>query len=172
MDGIACLSNGQAVLVQFPKEKTMSDESITDHLRRIEQKLDEVLKFARAQPTATVEYKQKTADDADLDGKYGDPEVRFTSKFWQGRDYTGYKFSDTSPEFLDQHARYLDARSQQQAGDPEKAKYAGWSAKDAARARGWAARLRARAQSVAVDDWDNDAKEVVGGDVSQDGFPF
>lgn len=138
----------------------MTDE---DTLRRIEQKLDEVLRLVKAQPTATVDYKPKTADDADLDSKYGDPEVRFMSKFWQGQDYTGYRFSDCSPEFLDKHAEYLDSRAKQQSGDPEKAKWAGWSAKDAARARGWAARLRARGAEVAKSmnpDWDASSDDM------------
>lgn len=113
-----------------------------DTLRRIEQKLDELLKMAKAQPTATVSYAQKTVDDADLDGKYGNPTVRIMAKDWDGPTYVGWNFSDCPAEYLDMHAKMLDAVAKKQAADPVKAKYADWSAKDAARARAWAARHR------------------------------
>jgi len=117
----------------------MNDET----LRRIEQKLDECLKYLRLQPTATTTYAQKTVDDSDLDSKYGNPTVRIMAKDWHGPDYVGWTFSDCPADYLDMHAKMLDAFAKKQASDPVKAKYADWSAKDAARARGWAARHRA-----------------------------
>jgi hypothetical protein len=113
-----------------------------DTLRRIEQKLDELLKIAKATPTGTTTYAQKSVDDSDLDGKYGNPTVRIMAKDWNGQSYAGWNFSDCPPEYLEMHARMLDAFAKKQAADPVKAKYADWSAKDAARARGWAARHR------------------------------
>lgn len=113
-----------------------------DTLRRIEQKLDELLKMMKAMPTGTTTYSQKSVDDSDLDGKYGNPAVRIMAKDWTGPDYTGWNFSDCPAEYLDLHAKMLDAFAKKQAADPVKAKYADWSAKDAARARGWAARHR------------------------------
>ena len=106
-----------------------------DTLRRIEQKLDELLKIMKAMPTGTTTYSQKSVDDSDLDGKYGNPAVRIMAKDWNGPDYTGWNFSDCPAEYLDLHAKMLDAFAKKQAADPVKAKYADWSAKDAARAR-------------------------------------
>jgi len=49
------------------KESPMNEESMDTRLRRIEQKLDEVLKVVRVMPTQTVARKRKTqpsvADD-------------------------------------------------------------------------------------------------------------
>jgi len=54
------------------KESPMNEESMDTLLRRIEQKLDEVLKVVRVMPTQTVARKRKTqpsvADDWGSDG--------------------------------------------------------------------------------------------------------
>ncbi|MGA1062101.1 MAG: hypothetical protein ACO3VH_07200 [Ilumatobacteraceae bacterium] len=136
--GIACYSNGQAALVTYPKDSNMNDEM----LRRIEQKLDECLKYLRAQPTPTVEYRPLPIDEDDLDSKYGNPKVKFMAKNWKGQDVTGWNFSDCPPEYLDMHAKMLDYFAKKDSQDPVKAKDAIWRAKDAARARGWAERQR------------------------------
>ena len=88
MMGIACRADGQAFLVD------LKDPTMTDELRRIEQKLDEVLKLLKAAPTATKAFSPKVVDDADLDGKYGNPEVRMVPSKWTGQNYKGWKFSD------------------------------------------------------------------------------
>lgn len=166
MIGIACTRDGQAYLVDV-KEPTMNEE-----LRRIEQKIDELMKLMKSMPTPTKEMTQKTVSDADLDGKYGNPEVRMVPSKWTGRDYKGWRFSDCPPEFLDEMAGMLDAVARKQAGDPAKAKYADWSAKDAAKARAWAERHRknggpAKGESM-PDDWNN----TLSGDTSGEDFPF
>ena len=122
----------------FKLVTTMNDEM----LRRIEQKLDECLKYLRAQPTPTVEYRPLPIDEDDLDGKYGNPKVKFMAKNWKGQDLTGWHFSDCPPEYLDMHAKMLDYFAKKDSQDPVKAKDAIWRAKDAARARGWAERIR------------------------------
>lgn len=167
--GIACGADGQTFILTEEHEKNMND----DTLRRIEQKLDELLKIAKLQPTATKEYAQKSVDDADLDGKYGNPEVRMIPSKWHGQDFKGWKYSDCPPEFLDELSGMLDAISRKQAGDPAKAKYADWSAKDAARARGWAERHRKNGTGPVLVpapavDWDGPAS----GDTGSDDFPF
>jgi hypothetical protein len=149
----------------------MTTELVTEALRRIEQKLDEVLKMAKAAPTATSTFSKKTVEDADLDGKYGNPEVRMVPSRWSGPDYKGWKFGDCPAEFLEEMAGMLDAIARKQAGDPAKAKFSDWSAKDAARARGWAERKR-KTQPSLVDEWGGDATEVAGGDTASEGFPF
>lgn len=143
-----------------------------DDIRRIEQKLDEVLKIMKAMPTTPGEYKKKTVDDADLDGKYGNPEVRMIPSKWAGPDYKGWKFSDCPPEFLDEMSGMLDAVSRKQAQDPAKAKYADWSAKDAARARAWAERIRKSGPKKLADNEDWDAAPAALGETSDPDFPF
>jgi len=149
----------------------MTTELVTEALRRIEQKLDEVLKMAKAAPTATGTFEKKSVTDEDLDGKYGNPEVRMVPSRWRGPDYKGWKFGDCPPEFLDEMAGMLDAIARKQAGDPAKAKFADWSAKDAARARGWAAR-KLKTQPSVADDWGSDGSSVAGDDTASEGFPF
>lgn len=163
--GIACLSNGTAILI-FPnlKDLSMSEEI----LRRIEQKLDEVLKIVGSLPSGGAaatsgEYQQATCTDAELDDKYGNPEVRLVPSKWTGQDYLGWKYGDCSPEFLDEMSNMLDAIGRKQSKDPAKARNAKWSAKDAARARAWAARLRAKAaeagDSVGI-SWGGDTDDL------------
>jgi hypothetical protein len=89
----------------------------------------------------------EVASDADLDGQYGDFEIRRdpTAKYWEGAPHVGRKCSQCPPEYLDALARYKDACAymNEQSGDASKAKYIGYDRRDASRARGWAVRLRA-----------------------------
>lgn len=120
-------------------------------LARIEAKLDRLLAGGAAQPA------QAAASDADLDGQWGNPEVKKNPPRWQGDSCVGRRLSECPPEFLDELAAFSDWKA---GKDEEKAKqhdeyegeedeaakkrkYAGYARKDAARARGWAARLRA-----------------------------
>lgn len=92
------------------------------------------------------------ASDADIDGLYGDPIIKFglKEKYWpeQPDPNIGYKLSDCTPEYLDATAKYLTAceymARNPKDGKPVDEKKAGYKAKDAARARAWAARIRAR----------------------------
>lgn len=84
------------------------------------------------------------ADDQDLDGQYGDPEIRFDprEKYWKGPSFVGKRFSQCRADYLDAMAKYLDAGAfmANKNGD---AKGATYKTRDAARARGWAKRIRA-----------------------------
>lgn len=87
-----------------------------------------------------------TASDADLDGQYGDPEVKAKSpRDWTGPSMQGRTFSQCPPEYLDQVAARLDYFAEQNGAseDADTRKKATYNRKDAARARGWAARIRA-----------------------------
>lgn len=166
--GIACTADGRTFILNEEHEKNMNEE-----LRRIEQKLDELLKMMKSMPTPTVDYKKKTVDDADLDGKYGNPEVRMMPNKWHGQDFKGWKMGDCPPEFLDMLADMLEAIARKQAQDPAKAKYADWSAKDAARARAWAERHRKNGTgpvlvSPPAVDWDGPASM----DTNDSDIPF
>jgi hypothetical protein len=89
----------------------------------------------------------EVASDADLDGKYGDEEIRRdpTAKYWDGESYAGCRMSECPSDYLDAYAKYKDACAFMNAkeGKEDKAKYVGYDRKSAVRARGWAARVRA-----------------------------
>jgi hypothetical protein len=79
----------------------------------------------------------------DLDGKYGDPKVRFKPRDWTG-DYTkGQLCSSSPPELLDLYAQALEhfASKADDTADGQKKKR--YDELDAARARAWAKRHRA-----------------------------
>ena len=107
-------------------------EEILKALARIETKLDQVL--AGGGKSLAI------ADDADLDGQYGDPEVKFSPKKWTGDNFKGSHYSACAPDFLDAYAEALQWSSEHPKEGREK--YAQYDARDAARARGWARRMR------------------------------
>lgn len=87
------------------------------------------------------------AADSDLDGKYGNPEVRKDPPIWVkegGASYVGKPFAMCPPDYLDALASFFDWKAGKDAakGTEDGDKYAGYARKDAGRARGWAKRLR------------------------------
>jgi hypothetical protein len=117
-----------------------SDEALT-LLRSIDASLKQLVRQTQQAAPKLV------ADDADLDSKYGDPELKFTPRDWQGDSYKGRKFSECPAALLDLVADSLDyfARKSEEAGELTSGgkPVAPYKRKDAARARGWAARVRA-----------------------------
>lgn len=85
------------------------------------------------------------ATDYEMSGPKGDPVLKKHPPRWDGPpgEFVGKRYSQCSPEILDVVAGFLDWKAEKEAAEPGKEKYAGYSRKDAARARGWAARLRA-----------------------------
>lgn len=116
----------------------------------IEEKIDRILAILEAQPRATTAAPQPptVADASDLDGQYGDEEIRKmpSQKYWQGDDFTGRRMSTLPSDFLRAFAKYKSACAYmtRKDGNPEKQKYAGYDDKSAARALGWAARNESR----------------------------
>lgn len=116
-----------------------------------EEKIDRILELVEGLSkggTATATAKSsagEVADDFDLDGKYGDEDIRKmpSVKYWKGDDFTGRKMSETTVEFLAAFAKYKDACAymNEKSGDAEKSKYIAYDRKSAKRARGWAKRL-------------------------------
>lgn len=100
---------------------------------------------AKAQPEVTT---HEVASDADLDGPYGNPDVRFDPKRWKGPSYVGCKMSDCPSDYLECTADFADwlAKKRREEGDEKKA---GYAARDAARARGWARRNDGTGKPVA-----------------------
>lgn len=89
------------------------------------------------------------ADDADLDGQWGNPQVRKDPPRWTGPSYVGATYADCPPDYLDNLAGFLEwqaARSDEKNEMTNNGKpRSGYLRKDAARCRGWAARNRAKA---------------------------
>ncbi len=118
----------------------MSEE--IELLRSIDASLKALLGANKTQPTATG---AKVASDADLDGQWGNPEVRSRDpRDWTGAPMLGRKFSECPAEYLDMLAERFDYFAEKNAaGTEDEQKKARYQRLDAARARGWAARVRA-----------------------------
>jgi hypothetical protein len=106
--------------------------------------IDASLKVLVAQSRATVT--QAVATDEDLDGKYGNPVVKFMPRDWTGEDYKGRHMSELPAPLLDMVAKTYDYFAQRAEDNNEMTntgKPAGpYKRLDAARARGWAKRVR------------------------------
>lgn len=109
------------------------------------------------------------ASDADLDGKYGDPEIRMNIPAfkWPGEQHKGKKMSAVrDAAFLEAYAAQLEwsADEDVKKGKTYVDKKTGevkqsdgkLSRMDAARARGWAARVRAGRITAAAPPDDDD----------------
>lgn len=103
---------------------------------------------APAKGQAEAKAAPSVATDEDLDGPYGNPEVRFDPKRWKGPSYVGQKFSDCPSDYLECFADFADwlADKRRQEGDEKKA---GYAARDASRARGWAKRNNGQGKPAA-----------------------
>ena len=123
----------------------MPDPEVTALLRSIDASLKALV--ARQAPAAAApSASAKVASDADLDGKFGDPEIRARDpRDWTGEPMKGRRFSECPAEYLDLLAERLDYFAGKNAESPDEAeqKKARYQRLDASRARGWAARIRA-----------------------------
>ncbi len=110
-------------------------------LRSIDATLKELLALSKTKRAATPAPAAEPPIDANLDDpKWGDPVVKFLPRDWTGDEFRHQKFSECSPEFLDQLAKAFDWFAEKKKADNDPgAKY---EVLNAARARGWAARLR------------------------------
>ena len=98
------------------------------------------------QRTSAPAKSEAVASDRDLDGKYGDPEVKFDPRDWSGDSCKGLHMSACPAEFLDLLAETFDYFAQK-AEDAKEVTSSGkavapYKRADAARARGWAKRIR------------------------------
>jgi hypothetical protein len=130
------------------------------------EKLDRILALLEARPAAApAQAAGAVADDADLDGQYGNEKIRKmpSAKYWQGADFTDCVMSDCPADFLRAFAKYKGACAymNEKNADPEKAKYIGYDRKSAARALGWAARNEGKpAPKAKADAFDGDDAEL------------
>lgn len=117
-------------------------------LRSIDASLKELLSQRRAEKPKPV------ASDRELDGRYGDPELKFMPRDWTGPNFRGRHFSECPPALLDLVAESCDWFAEQADKKHEMTDrgrpVSDFKRADAARARGWARRLRATGQPVAA----------------------
>lgn len=116
-----------------------------------------------------VKYQQATApkviaSDRDLDGKHGDPILKFMPRDWTGASYKNRHFSECPPALLEQVADTLDWFGKQADEKGERTAkgtpVGDFKRADAARARGWAKRLLAGLVSnVATRNGDSQSSE-------------
>lgn len=122
----------------------MSEADILAVLKSIDQSLRTLVVIAQKKAESrAAKPGPSVAPDSDLDGQYGDPEVRFNPRDWAGDSQKGKPFSECPAAFLEMLAETLDyfAEKKSQGTEDEKKK-AGYDRRDAARARGWALRMR------------------------------
>lgn len=112
-----------------------------DVLNAINRSLREIIDLIKSSMPPQV------ATDADLDGKHGNPLLKFTPRDWAGPSFKEHRFSECPPGLLDlvadandYFARVADEKGEKTEKGHPVSKY---KRSDAARARGWAKRLRA-----------------------------
>lgn len=91
-------------------------------------------------------YNPAIADARDLDGKYGNPIIKFDPRDWAGDSFKNRSMSECPADYLDLVANAFEWFAKKaQAADERTASgkpVADFKRKDAARARGWAKRIR------------------------------
>lgn len=124
----------------------MASNDATNALLSIDRTLKAILQELRNGSRSSGAAPADVADDRDLDGKWGDPEVKFNPRDWNGSSCKGFRMSECPAEFLDLLASTFDyfARKADESGETTAAgkPVAPYKRKDAARARGWAKRIR------------------------------
>ena len=93
------------------EQQSGAGRAILAVLARLEAKVDRLL---AQQGGATA---PGIASDADLDGQYGDEEVKKNPKRWTGESFIGRRMSECSPEFLDSLAGHFDYKAERDAED-------------------------------------------------------
>lgn len=124
----------------------MSQEAVTllmqirDHMAS----MDATLKTLVAQRRAAAP--KPIASDRDLDGRFGDPVLKFNPRDWTGAPCKGRRFSECPPDLLDMVADTFEFFATQAEAKNERTNkdkpVAEFKRADAARARGWAKRMR------------------------------
>lgn len=117
----------------------MSDRAI-QLLESIDASLKQLLNQSRAAAPKPI------ASDRDLDGKYGDPVIKFNPRDWTGPSFKDRRMSECPADFLDLVAATSDYFAQKAESTNERTDagkpVADYKRADAARARGWAKRIR------------------------------
>jgi hypothetical protein len=103
---------------------------------------------AIAERRAAANQPKQIASDRDLDGKYGNPVIKFDPRDWSGDSMKGRPMSECPPDFLEMLAEtfdYFAAKADENNETTSSGRsIASYKRADAARARGWAKRNRER----------------------------
>ncbi len=128
--------------------------------------LSQQRRTATPAPAAAPLSGPEVASDRDLDGKFGDLEIKTKDpRDWAGPTMRGRRMSECPPEYLDLLADRLDYFSRKAHENNEQTNNgkdkAPFLRSDAARARGWAARIRSGKHKPApvagtASDWADD----------------
>lgn len=152
------------------------DVKILESLKSIDLSLRTLVVIAQKKAEARVAQAAvkpgpTVASDTDLDGQYGDPEIKAKDpRDWTGEPMQGRRFSECPAEYLEMVAERKDYFVSQnpQSTDEEKKK-AKYDRLDAARARGWARRIRegkhTPAKATAPTGWAGDHSDMDNSDV-------
>lgn len=128
----------------------MSSEAI-DLLRSIDASLKQLVQQSKARQASQP---KPVADDRDLDGKYGNPLIKFKPRDWTGPSFKDRRMSECPAEFLEMAAKSYDWFAEQAEKNNERTNSgrpaADYKRADAARARGWAKRIRDGRHTPAV----------------------
>jgi hypothetical protein len=120
------------------------EEDILVELRAMRKALETLVKqggnSAAASSSKASSSSAAAASDRELDSDRGDPTIKRMPPKWNGDDFTGYRYSETTSEFLESLAGFLNWKADRPQEGNEK--YAAYDRKDASRALGWARRLR------------------------------
>lgn len=147
----------------------MSTEAL-DILRSIDSTLKQLLALSK------VAKPKEVASDSDLDGKYGDPEIKAADpRDWTGPSMKGRKFSECSSEYLmlvaDRFDYFAEVAERENKVTNTGKPLAPYNRRDAARARGWAKRVREGWRSAGAPagyqapapSWENAPREPLAG---------
>ncbi len=105
--------------------------------------------------------------NVDIDGRYGDPVIKFDPKRWNGDSFVGKKLSQCSIEYLEVFAEFKEwaAANPLEGKEP---KYVEYDRKDGLLARAWIERKRSGGKKTKQPDPQD---EDLGGEMSDD-IPF
>ena len=123
--------------------------AIEDRLAALEGRVAQLEKprAAAPRPATPAPSGIVAATDAECLGQYGDPDIRKDPPRWTGESFAGRRFSQTSPEYLDNLASFkmwcANKDDAEGATDEQGRPKSHWAKKDASLALGWARRLRA-----------------------------
>lgn len=138
-------------------------------LKRLDEKLSLLVSHLGADKKSEAQggdrsEKAEVATDDELDGEWGNPEVRKDppAKYWKKGtpaelldiSCVGMRFSDCPADYLEALAKYKESsawvKEKNSPNDEQQMKYASYDRRDARRARGWALRNRKNPPNVVV----------------------
>ncbi len=127
-------------------------QDIASRIERVEMRLGALEKAPRPATTGqdvmthmAAPLEDAIADDRDLDGPYGNPEIKRDPPRWTGTSFAGARFSDATPDYLESLAGFFEWKARESDKKNELANNgkprSQYLRKDAARARGWRKRI-------------------------------